>query len=435
MTGVVGVLLGLFSLTLSGLALGRPLWSGLSREERVGWSLALGLLLQAALMAFLVVVRPGSDPAVPLALASALTLVPLLLRSRSPQESPAGRMRLPPVAHALLLVAAAGVALFAVVAVSEPMWTTDYLAIWGLKAKTIFATSSVPSRLFHDPETAWSHPEYPLLLPLDLAALSTWARAWDDRAPALLYPLCQAATAAAAFGFLRRKRNASGGAVAAALIAWFFPLYAPAHVGMADIPLALGLVLLASAFLDVFELDSAAVRGRLAVAAFFCAATKFEGSLFAGLAGLFWLAARPRGRTWWLVLAALLAPPFAHRLLMRIARGPASARDFDFTLLAPSRWGQWAGRIGEAIGRIASVEAVAAAVPLVALAVFFLATRRGFADRLLPLLAAQAACYVLACSLSAFGVAWLVGASFARLVAALLPPLALVLAARIARET
>ena len=434
MSGIAGAILGLSAIALCGLSLGRPLLIGLSRPERLGWSLALGLLVAASVLGLLYAVRPGSDPTLAVALSFAVLIAPLLRRGTRPTERAIARP-LPLSARLLLLAAAAGVALFAVAAVSEPMWTTDYLAVWGLKAKTMFLTSSVPSRLFHDPETAWSHPEYPLLLPLDLAALSVWARGWDDRGPALLYPLCQAATDAAAFGLLFRRGLAVGGAAAAALVAAFFPLYAPAHVGMADIPLALGLALLASALLDAFDEDSGAVRGRLALAAFFCAAMKFEGSLFAGLAGLLWLAARPRGRARWPAAIALLAPPLVHRLLMFLMRGPAVARDFDFRLVAPSRWGLWFARLVGAVARIVQVEVLTAAVPLVLLALFFALTRRGLADRLLPLLFSQTLGYVVACSLSAFGVAWLVEASFARIACALFPALALVLGARVSQET
>ncbi len=428
------ILIALAAASLSGLALGRKAFGGLSKSETFAWSLALGLMAQALMLLLLVLVAPRRlEPTAPLALASAALLLLLLIRPK-PREVEPPPTRLPIAARLLLGATALGVAVFTVVAVSEPMWTTDYIAVWGLKAKTIFLTSSIPQRLFHDPETAWSHPEYPLLLPLDLAALAAWARGWDDRAFALLYPLCQAATGAALFGFLARRGRAVGGAAAAALTAWLAPLYAPSHVGMADIPLALGLVLLATALCDAFEADSASVRARLAIASLFCAATKAEGALFAVLAAITWLVSRPRERPLAPTLVALLAPPLGLGLLMRFARGLVPARDFDFMLLAPSRWATWLPRIAEAILRVARVELVASAIPLAAVAGFFIVTRRGLADRLLPLLALQVLAYVAACSLSAFGVDWLVTTSFARLTLALTPTLLLVLGARLTPE-
>lgn len=435
MNGLLVVLIALTAATLSGLALGLRMFRGLSKSETFAWSLALGLMGQALMLLLLLMLPPPHrmGPTVPLALASAALLLPLL-KSGTPSATESLRARLPIESRVLLAVAAAGIALFAVVAVGEPMWTTDYIAVWGLKAKTIFLSYSIPGRLFSDPETAWSHPEYPLLVPLDLAAMAAWARGWDDRALALLYPLCQAATAAALFGFLARRGKAMGGAAAAALTAWLAPLYAPAHVGMADIPLALGFVLLASALCDAFETDSAGVRARLAAASLFCAATKSEGALFAVLAAVSWLVLRPRARPSMPTLAALLAPPLAHGLLMRIARGSVPARDFDFTLLEPSRWGAWLPRVPEAISRIVRVELVQSAIPVAAIVVFLLVTRRGLADRLLPLLGLQFLAYVAACSLSAFGVDWLVTTSFARLTLALVPALTLVLCARLSPD-
>jgi hypothetical protein len=367
-----------------------------------------------------------------------MLLTPLLRRDRSTGQKPPEAQEVPQgsrTAVLLLVLASVGVALFAVAALSEPMWAVDYLAIWGLKGKTIFLTASMPGRLFHDPATVWSHPEYPVLWPLDLAAMAAWARGWDDRALALLDPVCQAGTALAAFGFLRRRRLAVGGAVAAALIAWFFPLYAPAFVGLADIPLAFGFVLLGTALLDAFDADTPAVRARLAVAALFCAALKQEGVLLAALAAVAWLARRPRGRPAALVTLALAAPVVLQAAVLRLARGPVASRDFDFGLLTPARWGQWLGQAGDAVREITRTQIAGTAVPLAAIVVFVLVTRRGVADPLGHVLVGQAALYVLAVSLCAFGPAFLVETALARIACALFPLLALVLGARVGDPT
>jgi hypothetical protein len=431
---MIGVALALIATPLAGYALARPAVSSLPRSERFAWSLAVGLVVQALLVLASIGARPGADFSLALSLLTVLLLLPLLPR-RAEGPGATEFLRLGPAARVLCALAAVGVALFAVAALSEPMWTTDYLAIWGFKAKTIFLTASLPGRLFHDPATAWSRPDYPLLVPLDLAALAGWARHWDDRALASLYPLCQAATAAAAFGFLVRRGRALGGAVAAALIGWFFPLYVPVHVGMADIPLAFGFVLLCTALLDAFETDSRAVDARLAIASLFCAATKPEGVVLAALGALLWLVARPRGRVVLPPVLALLLPPVIHGVLLRWGRGSVRVRDYDFGMLTPARWGEWLGRIGETVARIASVELLAAAVPLAALVAFLVLSPRGPADRLLPLLAAQAFSYILACSLSALGAVWLVSASFGRIVCTLAPVLAVVVGARLGPRT
>jgi hypothetical protein len=426
---MIGVVLALIAAPLAGYALVRPLLRDVSPAERFGWSLAAGLLLQAGLTLGLVAVWPRRDYSLPLVLITTLFMTPLLSRGSAAREP--ARQSLPFPCRLLLLAAGAGIGLFTLAALSEPMWTIDYLAIWGLKAKTIFLTASVPARLFHDPATVWSHPEYPLLLPLDLAALAGWARTWNDGAPALLYPLCQAATAAAAFGFLGRRARVFGGALAALLIGWFFQLYAPVNIGTADIPLALGIVLLSTALLDAFETDSLAPDARLAVAALFCAGMKSEGALLCALAALVWRLFRSQRRARSSAFLAVLVPPVVYLALLRWIRGRVPARDFDFALLTPLRWSEWLSRVGEAIARIVGVEFVAAAVPLVALLLLAYATDAGFADRLLLLLGLQLAFYVLACSVSTFGVAWIVDTSFGRIASALGPALALVVGARV----
>ncbi|MBC8645884.1 MAG: hypothetical protein H7X85_01875, partial [Thermoanaerobaculia bacterium] len=361
----------------------------------------------------------------------------LLLRRRggrqdAPSLSPEAReaLRLP-----LLAAAAAGALLFSGSALAEPIWATDFLAIWGLKAKTIFFASGIPETLFRDPAQAWSHPEYPLFLPLLFASLAAFARDWNDRALALLYPALHLGTILGAYGFLRRRVNRMAGAVAAALIGLFLPLYRAGHVGMADIPLAFGLVLLSCAFLDAREASSASVHVRLALASLFCAATKQEGLVYVVLLAATWLVARQRvdsaGRA--AALAVLLLPAAIHWVVLRAARGPLRNRDFDWTLLAPGRWPELFERLGEVGVRVLTVEAGGAAVGLLAIAVLLISTRRGPEDLLLLPMTAQVLVYAAIGALSSFGAVWLVQTSFARIVSALFPPFALVLGARSGR--
>ncbi|MEX0878303.1 MAG: hypothetical protein WD451_01075, partial [Thermoanaerobaculia bacterium] len=74
------------------------------------------------------------------------------------------------------------------------MWSTDYLAFWGYKGKVVFLTGEVPRRLFQDPALYFAHREYPLLVPLSLAALASWLGEWNDQALAVFFPVCALAT-------------------------------------------------------------------------------------------------------------------------------------------------------------------------------------------------------------------------------------------------
>lgn len=434
---MTSTLLALAAATTVGFAVSRLFTRGLASSERAAWALACGLLMHTALYTAGILLRLSPGPRKLLLAEAVLLAAALLLRRRgvreqtpsfSPNTSRALRL-------ALLAAAAAGGLLFSLSALAEPIWATDFLAIWGLKGKTIFFASGIPETLFRDPALAWSHPEYPLFLPLLFASLAAFARDWNDRALALLYPALQLGTILAAYGFLSRRVNRMAGAVAAALIGLFLPLYRAGHVGMADIPLAFGLVLLSCAFLDAGEKSSGAVRARLALASLFCAATKQEGLLFVVLLAATWLLARRRvdtgGRAG--ALVALLLPAALHWVLLCAARGPLRNRDFDRTLLAPGRWAELFERLGEVGMRILAVEGAGAAVALLAVAVFLIVTGRGAEDLLLIPLTTQVLVYAAIAALSSFGAIWLVQASFARIVSALFPPFALVIGARSGR--
>jgi hypothetical protein len=322
--------------------------------------------------------------------------------------------------------------LFALDSIAEPMWATDFLAIWGLKAKTIFLSASIPDRLFHDSFTFWSHPEYPLLLPLSLASLATIVGKFDDQALAILYPAVEAATLFLLFGHLRRRVSFPAGATAAVLAAFCFPLYRAANAGTAEVPLAFALVLAATAFLDASEQDTGSARLRLLIASHLCASLKQEGALFAGLLAVAlligWLARR--GPSSPIPALCLLVPVALHVVGPRILEGPIPRRDFDFTLLAPARWSEWIARGLEVFRHLFRVELATAAVPVAALLLFLLTSRRRREDILLPVLLAQVAAYAMAASLSAFGPAWGLESAFSRTTITLVPALALVLGAR-----
>jgi hypothetical protein len=337
-----------------------------------------------------------------------------------------------PLVLVVMLVSTAGCAVFAFTAVVESIWTTDFLAIWGLKARTVFETASIPDRLFHDPALFWAHPEYPMGIPLALAAIATTMRAWNDHALGLVYAWWQVATVAVAAGFLLRRVSRNAAAFAAIGIALFFPLYRQAHLGTAEIPLALGLLLLGSAFLDALDFDApGAALPRLAAAGVLVVTTKQEGSLFAVLLATSLLVVPGGRRAKWMTAAILVLVPLLHAVAMRVARGPAESRDFDLSLLWPRRWESLGERLLVVIQRVATVEVLSAALPLATILVILLATRPTFADRLLLPLVLQAALYVFVCALSAFDPIWHVQASVGRISLALFPTLALVLGARL----
>jgi hypothetical protein len=429
------MVLGLVATGAAGWAVARFFSEDLTRLERAAWGLAVGLLAQCAILLGCFAAGIGAD-------VGKIVLADLLLvgaslafrRSRSeplPQRGGPGGDRVAVVA--LAVVAAAAWGLFLVQALSEPMWATDYLAIWGLKGKLVFLSSGLPQRLFTDPALFWANRDYPLLVPLSLGAFAAIVGAWNDQALALLWPACELVTLLALAGFLGRRVSRSAGAGAAALGALCFPLYWAANVGTAEIPCALAFVLVSCAALDVLDRASTARLARLAAASLFCVSIKQEGSAFVLFAAaLLFVRLRKRpDQSWRGAVTALLAPLAAHSTLLRLLTGPQARRAFDFTLLLPHHWPELPARFGTVVARLIGTEARLALVPLLAIAGYLLVTRGGIGDALWPIFAAQMGCYAVAFALSAFGPNYAIDSAFRRLALTLFPAFTLVLCARV----
>ncbi len=413
---------------------GRPLLRGLSRAERWAWAFWLGVLAVAgAALAGVALGIPGGSRAIP-AFFGIVLLATFLRKRRVSAEPP--EARLSPAGRILLFGAALAVASFTVIAVSEPMWSNDFLAIWGFKGKTIFLSGSIPGRLFHDSMTAWSHPEYPLLLPLALAGFSALPGVWDDHALALLYPIFQVALVAMLYGWTKRRYSPGAAAWAAVLAACNFALFRPLGVGMAEIPLAAALVFFAAAVLDFADDPSRSAGARLAIAALAASAVKQEGALFVLLvAGWVAHAAGRRRRGFAIAFLSLTAvPAICHAIVLTALRGTVADRDYDLSFAQPEKWSLLPPRAFAVLETVFRTQIASAWMPLGALAVFFLLARpagREDSLRLLgPPLLAQAGAYAAICAFSAFDPVW--QAQFLpRLAGALFPVLLLAAAPRL----
>jgi hypothetical protein len=412
----------------------------LSRPERFAWALSGGLLIQGLVLVAATALSLRPTRAVFLAADLAIVGAGFLLRrgrrtAAEPEAPGGGPGRSDLAAKLLLTLALLAWLVFLVEAVSEPMWSTDFLAIWGMKGKVVYLTGSVPARLFRDPALYWAHREYPLLVPFSLASLASLAGEWNDRALALLFPGCALATWLAVYGFLARRSSAVGGAIGAVLTTFCFCLYHPVNAGTAETVFALGAVLAASAFLDLAHENDSATRWRLAIAALFCAATKQEGTLWVFLLGAVWLVFLRRSpRTWTAddrrTLAAFAVPPALHWIALFLLRGNATRRDFDFARFEPAHWRELGANFAHVVSRIATTEAREAAIGLAAIAVYLLVTRPGFADALFFALGAQILFYCVAFSVSSFDPMYAVDGAFRRIALTLFPVAALALAAR-----
>jgi len=300
------------------------------------------------------------------------------------------------------------------------MWANDFIAIWGLKGKTIFGAVGYPERLRG---LEYAHPEYPLGLPLLYAGISFLTGRWDDHAMALLFPMCQVATLLVLFGWLRRRgiSNTVAG-LAAATVAWFEPLYSGFLTGMAEVPLSFGALLIGTALVDALEdTDGGALR-RLAFAAALIAALKNEGLFLAvagSVLGLLFGASRR-----WKVAATALGPALLVRALHLPWRSRVPLADLDPGLFSADRvwdslaaavmlpgWPAWAG--------------LALLLVLIALG-----DRIPAGNRLLLLVASALAAYLLIPAFAVRGPAWLVETTLLRTTAALAPLAAAAVAVR-----
>jgi hypothetical protein len=331
----------------------------------------------------------------------------------------------------LLAVVAAAVLLYAVMSLAEPMWSNDFVAIWGLKGKAIFLAGGMPERQPGFP--GFSHPEYPLGLPLLFAGLARLAGVWDDQALAVLYPVLLVATLHVLYGWLRRRgASATLALAAAALVALFEPLYSGFLTGMAEVPVSLAILLIGISLSDALDATDPMATRRLAVASFLAASVKNEG-LFVAVAagGIALFSAGDRRRRIFLVAAAIV-PAVGPAVLGRVFRGAPPLRDFDFGLFAPGRWSELAGRLVR--GLVEDARLAAGAIPvLAAVAILFACGRRTrWADRPLLLGLVAVAAYLTLPAFAVRGPEWLADTTLARTAAALVPLAAAGLAGRLA---
>ncbi len=410
------------------------------RAERAAWGFALGLTLFA--LSVPLAFATGLSPRLAILLVAAMAIAATLYYRRSahsatslsPREREGVRAPMRPIHLLLLLLTLVGVIAYSLRALTEPMWSTDFLAIWGLKGKTIFLSGGVPRRLFEDPSLGFSHPEYPLGLPFLYAALSFLLGRWDDHAMALLFPFLQAATLLALFGWLRRRGASKTTALgAAALLALFEPLYSAFLAGMADVPYSFVALLFGAALSDALDRTDAFAERRLALASFLVISTKNEGLLLTSAGVLLALLAGRKSRSASRrAVAAIAAPAILLLLAGRLWKGRLPFRDFDLAYLGPTLILDFLPRVGEAI-RTGLREVILPAWPgLLGVLLLVAAGRRAPAgDRLLLLASACAFAYLLVPSLAVLGPDWLIRTSLARTACALAPLAAAGIASRL----
>jgi hypothetical protein len=214
-------------------------------------------------------------------LAAIVVAVPRV-RSKSiapPADGGAGRLETAAAVTLLIVTASTAVVSFVSASAVFPHGEWDAWAQWNLRARFFFRGLADGSwQQAFDPVLAWSHADYPPLVPLSVARLWTYASLETLLAPIAFAGIVAACTVLAAGCSIARARGAARGCLAAAAILACpsFVRYAPSQC--ADI--ALGFFMLAafvawsSAEQQRFWLVLAGLSAALAVW------TKNEGAAF-----------------------------------------------------------------------------------------------------------------------------------------------------------
>ncbi len=223
------------------------------RDEAVGLCWALGLALFTTL-SFLLYLAHWSGVGAVLA-ALTVTLVVLVLGARalaaarrtdSARESGAGE----PAngvgrdwREAVIVVAGLGLAIVQVaysglLAARAPFAAWDAWSFWALKAR-MFTSGGPPRGYFHDSLTLYTHPDYPLNLPLAAAALFRIHGQIGVVLAALLGPACFGALLLLLYAGLTRLYGRATAALAVGALSFVPALPVQAASGNADAPLAM----------------------------------------------------------------------------------------------------------------------------------------------------------------------------------------------------
>jgi hypothetical protein len=187
------------------------------------------------------------------------------------------------IVHGALLGAAA-VAVAAIVtryrALPHGHW--DAWAIWNLKARFFYAGGEAWSHAF-SPVIPWSHTDYPLLLPLNVARLWTYAGADGTLIPAMLSMFYSILSVTTLYGAVSLFRGRVQGAIAALALLATAGFVKHAALQIADTPV--GFYLLAAVCVSALALQESTPAMRRFVLAGICigaaAWTKNEGMLMA----------------------------------------------------------------------------------------------------------------------------------------------------------
>ena len=146
------------------------------------------------------------------------------------------------VARPLLVAAVLPIFLLGLSSLGDRLWW-DGWAIWAFKARMLFVDGTLPAAYFEPRgRLAFSHPGYPLAVPMLDWWLFRHAGAADPAIASIAGTLWHALLVGAVFGALRSRAGERLAALAALGTAFFWPIAFYASGGTADVVVAIALV-------------------------------------------------------------------------------------------------------------------------------------------------------------------------------------------------
>ncbi|MEO8217411.1 MAG: hypothetical protein ABI718_10065 [Acidobacteriota bacterium] len=273
---MIGTVLALLSAFGCGVILASALMPESGVRIVAGTGFLLGLALPASALFLLSIVGvPWSLPAAGIISLAVVGMV-FLIRRRLPPAVSQSRDAHHSIAAILIdLLSVVLVLGYVTFSTNGPVIEYDFIGIWGVKAWTFFLHGGIDWKFLEHPWRAFTHADYPILLPLTFDYLALARGAWDDRWIGLLFAGYGAASLLVARGALEEE---SGSQVFSAL--GTFALISAAlspYIGLAEGPLiaygGVGIILIRRAI--ALEDSSGLTTGALLLG--LAASTKNEG--------------------------------------------------------------------------------------------------------------------------------------------------------------
>jgi hypothetical protein len=270
---------------------------------------------------------------------------------RTPAASRSGRLVVATTTLGFLAMAALAVSSIWARWAASPHGTWDAIGIWNLRARAI-ARGAPDWAAIVSPALDWSHPDYPLLLPVTIARLWAYAGSESTAIPAVVATLFVAATAATVVISVSRLRGWVAGLLAGTALLAARTYVAQSSCLCADVPLGFfALAAVSCAALALRQSDAALLvlaGGAAALAAW----TKNEGLVLLALLGLF-VAAVTRSPRALARVTLGAAVPMVAIAIFKVTLAPSSylldqgADALASKLGDQSRWMLVAGRFGD----------------------------------------------------------------------------------------